>query len=267
MLSLVGSGPGDDAALCESMTTSRGFIERMMSSDQYIWLVWSSAFLLPWIFTYAAFPQHRNAMWWASLFTMPFGLTEPLFVPSYWNPPSLFDLAQRTGFDIESLIFCFGIGGIGSVLYNLASGRLLAPVACAERRSPHHALHRWALTTPFVVFPFLYLFPWNPIYPTIVAMALGAIATVICRLDLVQKTWIGAVLFLGYYTIFLLGMEWSAPGYIERVWNIRALLGVTLVGMPVEELMFAGAFGAYWSSVYDHFTWKVLAPREGRINS
>ena len=54
-----------------------------------------------------------------SLITMPFGLTEPLFVPEYWMPPSLFHLAERTGFDIESLIFSFAIGGIGTVLYNL----------------------------------------------------------------------------------------------------------------------------------------------------
>jgi len=52
-------------------------------------------------------------MLWASLFTMPFGPTDPLFVPEYWSPPSLFDLARTTGFDIESLIFCFDIGGIG----------------------------------------------------------------------------------------------------------------------------------------------------------
>ena len=59
----------------------------------------------------------------ASLLTMPFGLTEALFVPRYWDPPSLFDLAQRTGFDIESLIFSFGIGGVGSVLYNILTGQ------------------------------------------------------------------------------------------------------------------------------------------------
>ena len=53
-----------------------------------------------------------------SVFTMPFGLTEPLFVPRYWDPPSLFNLAATTGFDIESLIFCFAIGGIGAVLYD-----------------------------------------------------------------------------------------------------------------------------------------------------
>lgn len=46
-----------------------------------------------------------------SLLTAPFGLTEPLFVPEYWNPPSLFVLEQRTGFDLEIFIFCFGIGG------------------------------------------------------------------------------------------------------------------------------------------------------------
>lgn len=122
-----------------------------MISDRYIWLAWSSAFLLPWLAVYAACSQHRKTMWWASLLTMPFGLTEPLFVPSYWNPPSIFDLAQRTGFDIESLIFCFGIGGIGSVLYNLVSGYLLAPVPCVERRSPRHVIHKWALATPFVL--------------------------------------------------------------------------------------------------------------------
>ena len=84
-------------------------------SETYVWLIWSSAFLVPWLAAFVGFPQYRRMMLWASLFTAPLGLTEPLFVPEYWNPPSLFDLAQTTGFDIESVIFCFGIGGIGAV--------------------------------------------------------------------------------------------------------------------------------------------------------
>lgn len=87
-----------------------------MLPDRYVWLVWWSAFLIPWGVLYWRFPEQRRAMWWARLFTAPFGLTEPLFVPEYWNPPTLFDLAQRTGFDVESLIFSFAIGGVGSVL-------------------------------------------------------------------------------------------------------------------------------------------------------
>ena len=32
--------------------------------DQYVWLVWSSAFLVPWLAAYVAFPRHRKAMMW-----------------------------------------------------------------------------------------------------------------------------------------------------------------------------------------------------------
>lgn len=230
-----------------------------MISDQYVWLVWSSALLVPWLAVYAAFPRQRKVMVWASLFTMPFGLTEPIFVPQYWSPPSLFDLARTTGFDIESLVFTFGIGGVCAVLYNLFTGRELAPMADTERKSPRHKLHTWALAIPFVLFPVLYPFSWNPIYPAIVAMCLGAAAAIWCRPDLARKTWIGAILFVTYYTLFLIGVEWTATGYIERVWNVSALSGLSIIGIPIEELLFAAAFGTYWSGVYDHFTWRRLA--------
>lgn len=94
-----------------------------MSGDQDVWLTWASAFLAPWAALYLAFPRHRRTILWASLFTTPFGLSEPLFVPKYWNPPSLFSLTQHTGFDIESLIFTFAIGGAATVLYPILTGR------------------------------------------------------------------------------------------------------------------------------------------------
>ena len=141
----------------------------------YVWLIWSSAFLIPWFVLSVALPAHRAVMWKSSLFMAPFGLTEPLFVPEYWNPPSLFELARRTGFDIESIIFSFAIGGI---------------------------------------------------------------------------------IFLGIYTAFLLGLKWSAPGYIEQVWNLAALSGYLLYGLPLEELLFGFGFGLFWSGLYEHFAWQ-----------
>ena len=228
-----------------------------MVPEQYVWLTWAGLFLLPWLGLYLAFPAHRRTMWWASVFTMPFGLTEPLFVPEYWNPPSLFDLAERTGFDLESLMFCFGIGGVGVVLYNVLTSRIAKPVVRAERRTRRHRHHAPALATPAVLFPLLYFLPWNPIYPAILAMFGGAIATFLCRRDLLTKTWTGGVLFLVYYSVFLGALEWTAPGYIERVWNLDALSGVFVFYLPVEELLFALAFGLYWSGIYEHFTWRT----------
>jgi hypothetical protein len=175
------------------------------SGYQYVWLAWSSAFLLPWVALYWAFPTHRRAMRWASVLMAPFGLTEPLFVPEYWNPPSLFDLAWRTGFDIESIVFSFAIGGIGAALYNVITRRKLVPVSAHEKHDERHRFHYIALALPFVAFPILYFLPWNPIYAGIAAMIAGAAANVLCRPDLKRNTLIGGLLFLGIYTVFLTG--------------------------------------------------------------
>lgn len=230
-----------------------------MTPEKYVWLTWSSAFLVPWLGLFLCFRRYRNVMTWASVLTMPFGLTEPLFVPRYWNPPSLFDLAQRTGFDFESFIFCFAIGGVGTVLYNIVTDQDLKPIAADERRKRRHQYHRAALFVPVVVFPTLYFLPWNPIYPAIVALAFGGIATFICRADLKYKTLIGGGLFAAYYAIFMFLLEWSAPGYIDRVWNLPALSGIMIVGIPLEELLFGFAFGMYWSGIFEHLTWQGLA--------
>ncbi len=221
----------------------------------YVWLVWSSAFLLPWVLLFALFPQHRVSMWWTSGFMAPIGLTEPMFVPEYWNPPSLFELAQRTGFDIESIIFSFAIGGIGAVLYNIITRKRLEPLRAEERHHSRHRWHRWALATPFALFPILYFLPWNVIYAGIAAMIAGAIAVVMCRPDLKANTLVGGVLFLVIYTIFLLGLKWSAPGYIEQVWNLNALSGILIYGLPIEELIFGFSFGLVWTGIYELFTW------------
>ena len=227
----------------------------------YVWLAWSSGFLLPWLALYVTNPPFRHVMWRVSLVTAAFGLTEPIFVPEYWNPPSLFELAQRTGFDIESLIFSFAIGGIGAVLYNALTKRPFGPVSAAERSRPLHRFHSVALWAPFVLFAMLYFLPWNPIYPAVLCMAIGGIASAICRPDLLIKGIVGGTVFLILYTLFMLGLVWLTPGYIPQVWNLAALSGGLVGGIPPEELLFGFSFGWYWTGVYEHFTWSTSVAR------
>jgi hypothetical protein len=120
--------------------------------ERYAWLIWSLGFLGIWFIFYWARPALRKQMLRVSILTAPLGLTEPLFVPEYWNPPTLFDLAQRTGFDIESLIFCFAIGGIGTVLYEMVVPVRHVPMTHKERIHPRHRFHIIALTSPIWVF-------------------------------------------------------------------------------------------------------------------
>ena len=233
----------------------------MTPSYQYVWFFWASAFLVPWALLYLGSPASRRHMVRVSAATSLLGLSEPIFVPKYWNPPSLFDLAQRTGFDIESFIFCFAIGGIGCVLYNAFARHDLRPVSARERHSARHRFHALALMTPYLTFPLLYVLGWNPIYPGIVALAIGAGSTVACRSELARKTLIGGILFLALYALFMVFLVVFTPGYIEQVWNLADLSGVLITAIPAEELAFGFTFGMYWSSLYEHFSWHAIAAR------
>ena len=231
-----------------------------MINERYIWFVWSISFLIPWVLIFLVYPGFRKIMIWSSLFTLPFGLTEPIFVPEYWTPPSLFDLAINTGFDIESFIFCFGIGGVGAVLYNVITGKIIEKVSESYRHLPIHRYHYLAISAPFISFPVLYFFSWNPIYPAIIAMLIGALTNILCRPDLKFKTWIGGVLFMFYYLVFLEGLNFISPGYIEGVWNLSAISGIMIFHLPIEEYLFAFGFGMFWAGVYEHFTWRRSVP-------
>ena len=223
----------------------------------YVWLIWSSGFLLPWLALYVTNPRFRPVMWRVSLVTAAFGLTEPIWVPEYWNPPSLIELAQRTGFDIESFIFSFALGGIGAVLYNALTNRHFARVSAQEKRGRMHRFHMAALWLPYVLFVALYFLPWNPIYPAVLCMVIGGLASGICRPDLKVKSLVGGAVFLGLYSVFMLGLVWLTPGYIPQVWNLAALSGALIGGIPLEELLFGFSFGWYWAGVYEHFTWNT----------
>lgn len=225
----------------------------------YEWLIFSLILLGIWVVIFITKPLVRKEMFWVSLFTMPFGLTEPLFVPNYWNPPSLFNLAVRTGFDIESLIFCFAVGGIGTVLYESVFRVKHETVGKHEMHNKRHRFHKLALLSPVIVFLVLYFFTnLNPIYSTSIALLIGGIAAILCRPDLRKKIVIGGILFFCLYFVFFLFFNLVYPGLVQEVWNLSAISGILIIGVPLEELMFAFTFGMMWSSVYEHIKWYKL---------
>jgi hypothetical protein len=222
----------------------------------YIWFVWTLIGLVLWIIIYVWQRRLRRQMLWASVWTAPLGLTERLFVPEYWTPPSLFDLAEKTGFDIESVIFSFVIGGVASILYEIVFRASLVPMSMSEHRKKRHRFHRLALLSPVLFFTlFMLIMHWNPIYCFVGASVLGSIAAIICRPDLTRKILAGGVLFTGLYFVFFISLVIAAPSYVQAAWNLSALSGILFMGIPLEEYLFAFGFGMLWSSLYEHIQW------------
>lgn len=225
---------------------------------QFAWFLWSVLLIVIWVIIYIFLrnKESKKEMLIVSLGTSLLGLTEPFFVPEYWNPPSLFDLAHRTGFDIESLIFSFGIGGIAVVLYDRIFHTVYEKVPAHIRHTPHHRYHLLAILTAPVLFIVLTLLTkLNPIYTSVIAMTFGGLATWYCRPDLKKKMIVGAFLFLSLYFFYFLTLIALYPGYVEQVWNLKVISGILILGIPLEELLFALSFGFLWSSIYEHLRW------------
>lgn len=226
----------------------------------FVWLNWSLLFIGLWTVLYllAKDKDTQMSMLAVSLWTLLTGFTEPFFVPKYWYPPSLFDLAWRTGFDIESFIFAFAVGGIAYIAYNRIFGVVEKSVSTHEMHSSRHQYHVVALMlTPVSFLILLLTTSLNPIYPAIISMFAGGIATWYCRPDLKKKMFVSAIIFLSIYFVYFLTLITAYPGYVEQVWRLAAISGVRILGVPLEELLFAISFGFLWSSIYEHFAWRT----------
>ncbi len=229
--------------------------------DTYAYLIGTGMLLGVWLLLYFLRKSARKKMMRVSIFTAVLGLTEPLFVPSYWSPPTLFQLARTTRFDVESILFSFAVGGVASVLHEIIWGRYRRPVSPEELRQPRHRFHTLALISPVIAFLFLYIFtPINPIYTSIIAMTVGTLATWLCRPDLLRAMITGGIVFLLlYFAVFFVGFVLLFPGYVAAVWNLPAVSGILVAGVPLEELLFAASIGAMWSSIYEHFRWYAFS--------
>ena len=228
----------------------------------YAYLVLSLTLFGAWLVLAAARRDIRQEMVRVSVGTMFLGLTEPLFVPEYWNPPTLGDLAKRTGFDLESLLFSFAIGGIVFAAYHVLFAGELSESVAHERGATRHRYHVLALlSAPIAFIVLLMLTTLNPIYVAAIALVAGFFATLYCRPDLWLKMFVSGVLFLLLYFVVFALFNLVFPGYVPAVWNLDALSGLLLWGVPFEELLFAFTFGLYWSSMYEHLAWREVRRR------
>jgi hypothetical protein len=153
-----------------------------------------------WIIVYFSLKDKisRKEMLTVSLWTSLLGLTEPLFVPEYWNPPTLFNLARRTGFDIESLLFAFAVGGLAVIIFEGIFQTRHEKLSPIERHRPRHKYHLLALLSAPIIFALLLVFTdLNPIHSTFIALVGGGIFAWYCRPDLKKKMIASAFIFLG----------------------------------------------------------------------
>ncbi len=192
-------------------------------------------------------------MWVMSLWTSLIGLTEPFFVPEYWSPPSLFNLAERTGFDIESLLFSFAVGGLIFAAYQIIIGTKHQMIIKHKGRCRSGYFHFLAVISAPASFVILDAATGlNPIYSAMIAAIIGFFTALYCRPDLLKKMLASSLLFLVFYLTVFYSLLFVFPEFINA-WNVPALSGILIFSIPIEEFGWALTFSLYWSGVFEHF--------------
>jgi len=83
-------------------------------------------------------------------------------------------------------------------------------------------------------------------------MVIGIILLLLCRPDLKTKVITGGILFLVFYFFLFLVINLISPEFVKDVWTLNELLGIFVLGVPIEELLFAFCVGMLWSGYYEH---------------
>jgi len=195
-------------------------------------------FILAWIVLYIFFPKTRKLQLFGSLLLVPFGFLDYFFRPDYWNPPLLISAIEP--FSAETLIYCFGAGGIAAVVGEKIAGltgggkikvkNLLIVLICGFGLFAFFNSMTELNAMNCLNFSFLVIFLVVGIRNT------KFIARSLCS---------GAVLAIFTIIAINLGLIFFND-FVSNYWNIGANWPLFL-NTSLEEILFAGVLGALWS--------------------
>lgn len=202
----------------------------------------SSCFLVGWLL----WPSHRVGALLSAALLAPFGLLGAVFVPAYWRPDHQFTFVRGVG--VEDFLFCFACGGVCWIAAAVGSGRrwefgpsvgaFLTRFGCWTAGSLLAVLSAWLAGCG--------------IFSAVVAGFTVSGLVILRRAPYTYRLIVpGAVGFAAVYAL----VGWLVLGVCPRsadFWASPAICGHRVLGLPVEELLWAGSFGATWPVVFGY---------------
>lgn len=192
------------------------------------------------------------------IFAVVASILELFFLPDYWQPTTIntfaftlygihYELAL-----IEDLIWGFLFGGIAAVIYEEIFGIYLKASHKRIRPSIRMMVALLIIGIVFLITPVLF---FN--IPVVYAAALSCLAAsffcVFFRRDLLKDALISGFVMGGIYFFVLLIFSIIFSGIFDTWWYPDSLSGISVLNIPIEELLIAFAMGAVVGPFYEFF--------------
>jgi hypothetical protein len=183
-------------------------------------------------------PRHRKILIFSGLFSLPFSLFSIAFVPEYWNPEKIGGWIVG----IEDLLFSFATGCIAWGIYCLISKK-----ECRFNFSFFSILKRYMIVTNLCILAgiFLWLADIPIMTATIIIILIVGVILFYYHKNLWFSILLGAIGFTIFYAI-IISLFYKFWPLIFFQWSTGCLSGMVILGIPIEEIIWAFVFGAVW---------------------
>jgi Lycopene cyclase len=162
--------------------------------------------------------------------------------PGYWHPPTFFSLPVG----IEDILFGFSFGGIAAVLYPVKTNKDSGSVNYSV------AIKNMAALSPVLIISIglNVLFDINIMISLMPGLLTGCLLIMIIRQDLAKRLLYSGLYFGLLYLFILSAWFWLFP-QAQAWWNLKIYGDITVLNVPLGEVLFGFLFGAFWGSLYE----------------
>lgn len=185
-------------------------------------------------------PRERKLALLSATLQAPFGLLSVFFVPDYWMPVRVFSLGDGAG--VEDLLFSFSSGGLAWLLAaSLLGSRIEAAI------EPRKVLVRFAaFAVPGVVAgALLWKSGLGPMDAALAVAVVSAAVLAFRQRGLLHLSAAGGAGFGILYSAVLKGAYALWPRFADQ-WSAAGSWGLSVLGLPLEEVVWATGGGAVW---------------------
>ena len=187
-------------------------------------------------------PELRRPMIWGGSLAWPILLIKPLTSVGFFP---LLTTAQLSEFFLARAVVVFALGALSAALYEACLARHFVR---GQKQQRHYLFY---LGVGPVIFLLLFLTFQLPFASSLtLAILVNLVILLVSRRDLVWDAAFAGLFFAALYGVIFIVAFNSIPGDTRQLWFSGSLSGLTLLGLPIEELTTALFFGLLWGPLY-----------------
>jgi len=217
---------------------------------QYSYLIGDLIALIIWIILFLWRKDVRREMIIMSfLFGIAGPISELIYTIDWWRPLTM----TGTIIGIEDFIFGFVIGGIASVIYEeLFKKKLMTNTL--NKTSKYNETKNLFFIGLILAILFLFCFfvlRINSFYSSIIALIIPTIYIWIKRRDLIFNSFATGIIMIIVFSLFYIVPELISPGWIATTWYFNKLSDITILKIPIEDIIWLFFAGLFIGPVYE----------------